>query len=237
MWRRSPFAMQRCTVCRQQFVSPRSIGFDSLYEEHHYFDGMNRTNRLAAAFRRVWFAGRHRRMRDAGARVGTLVEIGPSWGEFVADAQRRGFTVAASEFSEAAAEVVRSTRGIEVQAGAFDHRFFAERGMAPVDVVCLWDVIEHVPDPPAFLAEIAALCRPGSVVGFSCPDVGGPLARLMGRRWHTFKPDEHLWHFTAATIRRTWEEAGFDVVWLSSSPFRRANLLRFDCLTGVAVRR
>lgn len=229
--------MRRCTVCGQQFVSPRSSGFDSLYDEHHYFDGMNRTNRLAAAIRRVWFAGRHRQMRRAGARLGSLIEIGPSWGEFVEDAARRGFAVSASEFSANAADVVRTRLGIDVQSGAFDHRFFVDRGVAPVDMVCLWDVVEHIPDPPSFLAEIAAVCRTGTVVGFSCPDVRAPLARAMGRRWHTFKPDEHLWHFSKTTVRRVWDEAGFDVVWLSSSPFRRANLLRFDCLTGVAVRR
>jgi SAM-dependent methyltransferase len=229
--------MMRCERCGQQFVSPRSERFADLYETAEYFHGMNETNRLAAACRKVWFAARHRLIAAAGAPSGSLVEIGPSWGEFVRASIGRGYRVAASEYSEPAADVVRTTFGIPVQSGAFDPEFFRRNGFGELDAVCLWDVIEHVPDPAAFLDALASICKPGAVLAFSCPDVSTPFARLMGSRWPTFKPDEHLWHFDKTTIRALLGEHGFDVRWLSSSPFRRAQLLRFDCMTGVAVRR
>lgn len=229
--------MMRCPTCGQRFVSPRSVGFDQLYEGDGYFDGMNTIGRLGRWQHRMWFRGRHRRLAAAGASAGQrLLEIGASWGEFVGDAQRRGFDVLASEYSSVAALELQRRVGVPVQVGPFDASYFVDRQLAPVDVVCMWDVIEHVPQPAAFVAELATVTRPGTVIGFSCPNVAAPLARLMGRRWHTFKPDEHLWHFDAITIRRLWTEGGFDVVWLTSSPLRQANGLRFDCLTGVAVR-
>ncbi len=198
---------------------------------------MNTTNRLAAACRTVWFAARHRMIAAAGAPRGLLVEVGPSWGEFVEASVRRGYRVAASEYSEPAADVVRQTSGIPVQSGAFDPAFFVGNGFGEVDAVCMWDVIEHVPEPGEFVEALATICKPGAVLAFSCPDVRTPLARLMRSRWHTFKPDEHLWHFDKATVRALLSEHGFEVQWLSSSPFRRVQLLRFDCMTGVAVRR
>ena len=239
VWRRNDYQMMRCPQCEQQFVSPRSVGFDSIYQAADYFDGMNQTNRVASMFRRVWFRSRHRAIRrwsNRGAKA-TLIEIGPSWGEFVQSSVDAGYHVAASEFSESAATVVEQRFGIPVQRGSFTAQFFLDAGFGNADVVCFWDVIEHVPDPSMFVAEVHRVCRPGSVVGFSCPDAGTPLARMMRSKWHTFKPDEHLWHFNQATIRRLFDEAGFDIRWLSSSPLRGANLLRFDCMTGVAVRR
>jgi SAM-dependent methyltransferase len=236
-WSRGGFSMMRCPTCAQRFVSPRSPGFQELYDTDDYFDGMNRTNRLAAWFRRRWFTARHARLRRSGSAGHTLVEIGPSWGEFVSSSIDEGYRVAASEFSAGAARVVSQRYGVPVQQGPFRHGFFVDHGFSAVDAVCMWDVIEHVPDPPAFLGEVARVCAPGTVVGFSCPDVSTPLARMMGRRWHTFKPDEHLWHFDQATVTRLFDEAGFDVTFLTSSPLRMVNLLRFDCMTGVAVRR
>jgi 2-polyprenyl-3-methyl-5-hydroxy-6-metoxy-1,4-benzoquinol methylase len=230
--------MMRCSSCRQQFVSPRSHGFDDLYNTREYFSGMNHTNRVAARFRQVWFAARYRMIATALGRMpNTVVEIGPSWGEFVAYSRARGVRMAVSEFSAQAAEVVRQAYDIPVQIGPFDPAFFVEHGFDAVDCVCMWDVVEHVPDPAVFVRSIAEIVPRGAAVAFSCPDAGSALARSMGSKWHTFKPDEHLWHFEHSTITRLFAEQGFEVTWLSSNPLRPVHLLRFDCMSGVAVRR
>jgi SAM-dependent methyltransferase len=240
LWSRGGFSMRRCPMCSQRFVSPRTDGFAELYDTDDYFAGMNETNQLAARCRSVWFRARHqlidRALADAPGRR-ALIEIGPSWGEFVESSLAHGYSVAASEFSARSASVVADRFGIPVQAGAFAPSFFVDHGFSNVDVVCMWDVIEHVPEPGAFVDAVASVMRPGAVLAFSCPDARSPLARLLRRRWHTFKPDEHLWHFEQATMTRLLEDHGFEVRWLSSNPLRRVQLLRPDCMTGIAVRR
>ena len=48
------------------------------------------------------------------------------------------------------------------------------------DVVTIWDVIEHLPDPASDLRAIWAALRPGGVVAISTMDVGSLFPRLAG---------------------------------------------------------
>jgi 2-polyprenyl-3-methyl-5-hydroxy-6-metoxy-1,4-benzoquinol methylase len=158
-------------------------------------------------------------------------------------ARQHGYRVAASEYSEPASQRVSHRHGIPVHQGAFDASWFQGAGeveaeaRAPFDIVCFWDVIEHTEDPQQFLAEVVQVCRTGTVVGFSCPNVDSVYARALGARWPTLKPDEHLWHFSPNTIRRLFAENGFQVATLRTSPLVGANLARPDSMVGIAVYR
>ena len=68
------------------------------------------------------------------------------------------------------------------------------------DVVTLWDVIEHTPDPMHVLRRARALLKPGGLLVVNYPDIGSWIARAMGRSW-PFLSSVHLYYFTRATIR------------------------------------
>lgn len=64
------------------------------------------------------------------------------------------------------------------------------RGWPPwIDGVTLWDVLEHMPEPRAFLQIIPA----GTFLFLSLPILPN-RARLC--KWKHHKPGEHLWHWT-----------------------------------------
>ena len=91
---------------------------------------------------------------------------------------------------------------------------------ARFDIVTLWDVIEHVPDPVPLLAEAARVLRPGGRLVLTTGDWGSAYARRQGAQWHLVAPPWHLTLFD----RRTLESAG-----------RRAGLRRLHCASeGVA---
>jgi len=55
------------------------------------------------------------------------------------------------------------------------------------DLVLAYNVIEHLPDPPRALREIARVLAPGGVFAFKTPAAHTPLfllARLLPTRWH-----------------------------------------------------
>ena len=92
-----------------------------------------------------------------------------------------------------------------------------ERGMyAPgsFDVITLWDVIEHVPDPRAVLEMAAELLAPGGVMMVKTPNCDGLYPRLSlalaGRLgfWGHPDPPGHLFQFSVSTLSRMVHAVG-----------------------------
>ena len=149
--------------------------------------------------------------RHGGSPRARLLEVGSGQGDFLARAQARGMEVTGIEYSEHANEVARGKlggRGRVLRGEIGD----VPSSEAPFDVVASSDVIEHVRDPAAFVEHAYRLLRPGGIVFVATPTQDSWSARLLGRRWMEFKP-EHLWYFSAATLRSLLTRHGFvDVV-------------------------
>jgi SAM-dependent methyltransferase len=62
------------------------------------------------------------------------------------------------------------------------------------DVITMYHVLEHIPDPKAALATVKALAKPGALIVIEVPNVGGREAWLSGPRWHYYKVD-HVNYF------------------------------------------
>src|SRR5262249_35781176 len=103
---------------------------------------------------------------------GKLLEIGCAYGFFLAEAKRH-FAVSGIEL---AAEPVAYCRrhGLAVEAGTADE---VGRAGGPFDVIVLLDVIEHLPDPHATLAQLARALAPGGVIVLTTGDFGSLAAR------------------------------------------------------------
>ncbi len=130
---------------------------------------------------------------------GRLLDLGCAYGFFLKEAERY-FEVAGIELAEAAAEYCRRG-GLNVLSGVADETTMARIGS--VDVITLFDVIEHLPHPHETLALCCQYLRPGGVIVITTGDFASPLARLAGAKWRLMTPPQHLWFFTPESIRRT----------------------------------
>lgn len=242
-----PFGVRRCGRCGLVFVSPRlnERGRQELYDDARYFEGeggvygADDDGGMARRLQRWWADGRLdliERHRQRGARTARprLLEAGCAYGFFLHRARERGFAVAGQEYSHPAAARVRGDLGVVVHQGHLAE--LVANDPEPFDVVCAWDVVEHVPEPGEFLAAARDLTRPGGLVVLSCPYVTSVPARLLGARWWTLKPWEHIWHFSPATLRVGAASAGLRVRCVLVSPLRRANVARLDSMVAVLER-
>jgi 2-polyprenyl-3-methyl-5-hydroxy-6-metoxy-1,4-benzoquinol methylase len=106
----------------------------------------------------------------------------------------------------------------------------ASRQAPPFDVVTVLDVIEHIPESAEFVEALARVTRPGGFVFLSTPDPDGPLARLLGRRWHHY----NAYHFSLygkSAIAAAARRGGFRVV----STGHRAKRMSLDYLWNYAM--
>jgi len=233
-WDLDPFALVECPSCGQAFMSPRlnEAGRMALYGNAKYFDDGVYRSTGAQAMQRRWSSGRLDLIeRHLGGRDDRRIfEVGCAYGMFLEAARDRGFGLGGLEYSAVAAAKASERLGVNIHVG----EVVSLPATEDYDSVAFWDVIEHVPDPGAFLAAAAGLTKPGGVLAFSCPNFDSLPARLLRTKWWTLKPHKHIWHFRKKDLRRMVREAGLEMITIVTNPARRANWVRLDSLVVVA---
>ena len=165
-----------------------------------------------------------------------LVDVGAAVGLFVERARLAGWIAEGLEPSAWAAAYAQERLQQPVRAVTIE-----DSGIAPqsVDVVTLWEVIEHVPDPRATLAAIHRVLKRGGLLALSTPDAGSLAARALGRRWPGWdKLPEHLFFFDRPILKRLLEHVGFVVITSEYVPLvvsRKYLLDRVAQVLGVAL--
>ena len=107
-----------------------------------------------------------RSLRDLSG-YNRVAEIGCGTGLFVKKARAAGFDITGYELSRAAVDAARAS-DLPVEYG--DLADLAATRAGEFDAACCFQVLEHVPDPRAFIRDMVGLVRPGGVVIFSVPN-------------------------------------------------------------------
>jgi SAM-dependent methyltransferase len=205
--------IRRCAECGLGFWRPDAAFRSASIYDGAYFEGgtlgpgYDDYGALEGALRRN-FARRIAALGSPspGAR---LLDLGAAYGFAVDEARRAGWRASGLEVSAAAARrAVALVGGVVVRADAARAPFASAR----FDAITLWDVLEHLPDPHAVVAEVARLLAPGGRVVLTTGDVGSLAARVSGVRWHLLTLPEHLFFYSRESLRRLLAAHGLDVV-------------------------
>lgn len=211
-----PFSVVRCDACGLVYVTPRlrpdvlpEVYGDDYWRSDEpsargYADYAKDAPLYLKTFeKRLDFVERH------APRRGRALDVGCAAGFFLKVLRDRGWQADGVELSPAIARHAREVYGFhDVHVGELATAPFPE---ASYDLVTLWDVVEHVPDPVALLRRAASHLRAGGRLVVETQNVASPFARALGSRWHHYKHLEHLYHFEPRTLRRLLESAGLEV--------------------------
>jgi SAM-dependent methyltransferase len=206
------YAIVRCTDCGLRFLDPQPTEAEltALYGEYYYVspDSRQRGYEGYATEAENWRRTFRDRLRDLPATHGRLLDVGAATGFFVEQANAIGWDAVGIEPSQWAADYARTELGVDVQTGDLATIRFPD---AAFDVVTLWEVIEHLPDPAVTLREVRRILRPGGHLILSTPDAGSLAARLSGKRWLGWrKVPEHLFFFDRSNLDRLLVQEGFE---------------------------
>jgi SAM-dependent methyltransferase len=141
-----------------------------------------------------------------------LLDVGCGAGSLLEAARRAGWDAEGVELSLGAVEHLRSA-GLRVFHGELAEAAYPS---GYFDVVTASEIIEHVTDPRAMLAEIARILRPGGMFWGTTPHGRGFSARALGLKWSMVSPPEHLQLFSLGGMRRMLGETGFRSARLTS---------------------
>jgi len=200
----------RCTACGLgradvKHFDPRTYYTDDYFSGKHsdgYADYRGSERVLRREFAKSMYFIRDFR------KAGRLLDIGCAYGFFLKEAQRH-FEVAGIEIAEDAAQACREA-GLPVLSGMADEANLASVGA--VDVITLFDVIEHLPQPDQTLALCRDRLLPGGIIVITTGDFGSLAARLLGAKWRLMTPPQHLWFFTRESMRRMAAELGLSFI-------------------------
>jgi len=153
-----------------------------------------------------------RYLRRLGAlldRRESLLEIGCGNGFFLEEAQAQGYRVVRGiEPSEPACAMAAPSVAAGIVNDVVRPRQFAE---ASFDVICLFQVLDHLPFPAETLGEIRRWLRPGGLVLALNHDAGAFSNRLLGER-SPIIDIEHTYLYDRRTGPEIFRRQGFEVV-------------------------
>ncbi len=150
----------------------------------------------------------------------TLLDMGAGAGRHAFESYRRGAKVVAADLDRAELKDVQAlmaamTRSGEVAPEAVGVCVNADATRLPfddgsIDRIIASEVLEHVPDDAAALAELTRVLRPGGVLAATVPaQLPERLCWALSDEYHApFVPGGHVRIYAEATLRRRMRDAG-----------------------------
>lgn len=209
--------VRRCAGCGSAFFSNRRIepdywqaaGQEEAYAEPAVEQALMELHRQALAD-----------LRRLHPQARSLLDAGCGEGLFLGLARQEGLEATGLEASPRGAELARERSGCPVRVSAVED--FSASGES-WDLITLWDVIEHLPEPRPSLESLASALNPGGILALRTPNEASAfraLARGVARlslglgkgllKYVYYHP--HYVTFTPAGLEKLCARAGLRLV-------------------------
>lgn len=129
---------------------------------------------------------------------GRLLEIGPAWGTFACLAKQSGFDVDVIEMDKQCCDFIQNKLGI--RAIQSNDPVAALERLSGYDVITLWHVIEHLPDPWALLRAAANNLAPDGIFVLAAPNPDAWQFHVMGKEWPHLDAPRHRYLLPAEVL-------------------------------------
>jgi SAM-dependent methyltransferase len=229
------YRIVRCSICglvRSDPVADSRI-LSQLYAQST-FDYGDEVDNL-----RLTYGHYLTKLDQYGVQKGTLLEIGCGNGFFLEEVLKRGYvTVWGVEPSADAAARADSKVRSQILCDMMRPGLF---GREQFDVICMFQVLDHIADPVGLLAECHRVLKPGGLVLCLNHNIEAISARILKDR-SPIVDIEHTYLYSPDTLVRLFYRGGFKVLRINSvfniySPHYVARLLPLPSMVkGILLR-
>ena len=207
------YTLRRCCGCGVLYMNPRLMGkeLDAAYpEEYISHQPYQHRNLLAHILYRI------RKDRICRAVLsyyphpaGKVLDIGCATGDFLESMRWYGWDAYGIEPSSRAAAYAREIRHLDVFTGTLEEAPYEDGSF---DIVTLWHVLEHVPDPVGTLRRIRRLLKPDGLLVFAIPNSESYEASLFRGAWSGLDIPRHLFVFSPTSVETALKRSGFETI-------------------------
>jgi SAM-dependent methyltransferase len=193
---------------------PGSHELPHFYPQNYWWsDSPSPLRKLESVYRRivlrdhVAFVGRLSPIAG-DSRPPRLLDVGCGSATLLTLLRKRGFDVLGFDPSVEAATTAKASgidviTGVQLQDGNFADASF--------NVVSLFHVLEHVPNPRELLVEVRRILCGGGRLVVQVPNIDSWQFRLCGFRWRGLDVPRHVINYSNNAVRRLLLDSGFRV--------------------------
>ena len=213
------FTFKRCLNCGLIYLNPRPTMNEISYYYPDVYEAFSEINTATVPEKSHIARSLKKQMGIIEAyttKPGKLLDVGCAKGNFLIFAKTQGWQVTGIEPHAPSAFVAREKYGLNVLTGTLEPTTFPS---CTFDVITLWDVLEHLPNPKTTLRTAKKILRPDGIIVFSIPNLYSFDRFLFRSYWIGWDPPRHFTLFTEKTLTILLDEVGFQ-------------LLDSHCITG-----
>ncbi|MBI5797806.1 class I SAM-dependent methyltransferase [Candidatus Woesearchaeota archaeon] len=244
------YRLQKCSQCGLLFTDQTSLDTNSLYSKD-YFDGVHGnffadckvgyearldTSKKLQNFKQVLL--QIKKMKASGK----FMDIGCATGVFLDMAKKEGYDVVGVDISEFACSYATENFGIETKKGKLEDLHLPDKSF---DIITMWDVVEHVPDPHTFLHEVYRILKDdglifiltvndSSLMGWIANGIYRGTFKLVPQFTRMIHPIHHNYHFKQKHLKQYLDMAGFQIAWKQKSEMPVENIEGGKFIKGTA---
>ncbi len=209
------FQVARCRVCGLARLSPRPepAQLDRFYPGNYWFDPAEDTaSRWAERYRRLvlqdhvnFVVEAHRNASGSGP----VLDVGCGGGLLPGMLRERGLPAMGLDSSQQACKIAWRRHHVPALQADLTNAPFPSESFS---LITLFHVLEHLPDPGAYLDAARELLTPHGHLVVQVPNMDCWQFRLLGQRWNGLDIPRHLTDFRGADVGFFLEKHGFEVV-------------------------
>jgi SAM-dependent methyltransferase len=207
------FSLVQCTQCGWIRQDPRPVAADlgKFYPRNYgpYANAIEDEKWIWNGWDRRYGMLKRRRSVERFSPKGKLLEVGCGTGVFLHEMQRGGWSVVGIEPNEPASAYARSHFSADVRTCTLEE---FKPGSTKFDVICLWNVLEHLPAPSQDLRRLCDLLQPGGLLVMSIPNMESLDRKLFGESWLGWDLPRHLYLFPKDALEESLAQSSMSIL-------------------------
>jgi len=204
------FSYYKCNSCKYLFLWPIPENLNDYYPKEYY----KIPSSISELEKSAKFEQYKIDLVKSFISTGNLLEIGPATGEFAYLAKRAGFNVETIEMDTNCCNFL--TNVLKISAINTQNIISTLNKLSKFDIIVLWQVIEHLPDPWTVLKTLIGHLRPNGLLIISAPNPDALQFRIFGKFWTHLDAPRHLSLIPMNTLIRYMEKQKIPLLFSST---------------------
>lgn len=205
------FRLVRCNKCGLVYQNPRPSlnSWDVIYPED--YDQYTVNSHIEYSRNFLYRYGFRKRILaiEKFKKGGNLCDVGCATGDFLREINMysnwQGYGIEPNNF---ASDLARKA-GLTIHTGTLLDQPFPDINF---DVITLWNVIEHLPNPLETLQYAYNRLNPGGILVFTTPNLDSFDAHFFGKYWIGYELPRHFYVFSTQILIKYLRETNFKLV-------------------------
>ncbi len=207
------YSLYKCSGCEIVFTNPRP-GDDELWKyyktENYLSHNAKSLSPVSLLYRFVRNINVNKKYRLVTKYVskGKILDIGSGTGELLKKFKDEGWDTKGIEPDNDARSFAKNEYSLDIS----DLDELEKLNNASFDVITMWHVLEHVPDPNQRIETVKRLLKPEGILVIAVPNIDSKDFLYYKKFWAGLDVPRHLYHFSSNSISNLISKYGLKIV-------------------------